>query len=195
MEEIIVATNNLGKIKEIKEILKDVTLLTMKEVGIMIEIEENELTFEKNALKKAKEIARLTQKTCIADDSGLMVDELDGFPGVKTKRFLEEEATDEERNNYLLEKLKGLPKQRRKAKVVTCIALANEQEEIVLKGEVQGWIATEKRGDNGFGFDEIVELENGKTLAELLPEEKNEISSRRLALEKLRLYLEQRDRK
>ena len=101
MEEIILATNNNGKIKELQEILKEYKLLSLKEANINIEIEEDKDTFEGNALKKAEEICKITNKTCIADDSGLCVDALDGFPGVYTARFLGEDATQEQRNNYI----------------------------------------------------------------------------------------------
>lgn len=188
MEEIILATNNNGKIKELQEILKEYKLLSLKEAKINVEVEEDKDTFEGNALKKAEEICKITNKTCIADDSGLCVDALDGFPGVYTARFLGEDATQEQRNNYILEKLKGTKKEERTAKVITCIAIVkpNGKEKTYI-GELNGYIAENKRGNNGFGFDEIFELDNGKTLAELEKEDKNKISSRSIALEKLRL--------
>ena len=188
MEEIILATNNNGKIKELQEILKEYKLLSLKEANINIEIEEDKDTFEGNALKKAEEICKITNKTCIADDSGLCVDALDGFPGVYTARFLGEDATQEQKNNYILEKLKRTKKEERTAKVITCIAIVKPNgEEKTYVGELNGYIAENKRGNNGFGFDEIFELDNGKTLAELEKEDKNKISSRSIALEKLRL--------
>lgn len=187
MQEIILATNNKGKIKELEKILKEYKLLSLKEANIDIEVEEDRDTFKGNALKKAEEICKITNKTCIADDSGLCIDVLDGFPGVYTARFLGEDATQDERNSYLLEKLKGKIKEERKAKVVTCIALVKPNgEEKIYSGELKGYIAENKRGNNGFGFDEIFELENGKTLAELDAEVKNKISSRSLALKKLK---------
>lgn len=191
MEEIILATNNKGKIKELEEILKEYKLLSLKEAGINIEVEEDRDSFEGNALKKAREICKVANKICIADDSGLCIDILDGFPGVYTARFLGENATQEERNTYLLEKLEDKKKDERTAKVVTCIALVKPNgEEKTYIGELNGYIAENKRGDNGFGFDEIFELDNGKTLAELDSEDKNKISSRRIALNKLREDIE-----
>ena len=188
MEEIILATNNNGKIKELQEILKEYKLLSLKEANINIEIEEDKDTFEGNALKKAEEICKITNKTCIADDSGLCVDALDGFPGVYTARFLGEDATQEQRNNYILEKLKGTKKEERTAKVITCIAIVKPNgEEKTYVGELNGYIAENRRGNNGFGFDEIFELDNGKTLAELDKEDKNKISSRSISLKKLML--------
>lgn len=187
MEEIILATNNKGKILELKEILKDKKVLSLKEAGIDIEVEEDEDSFEGNALKKASEIAKITQKTCIADDSGLCIDVLDGFPGVKTARFLGEDATQEERNNYIINKMQGIEKEKRKAKAITCIAVVDKSgKSNIYKGVLEGYISTEKRGNNGFGFDEIFELEDGQTLAELESEEKNKISSRKQALNKLK---------
>ena len=163
MEEIILATNNNGKIKELQEILKEYKLLSLKEANINIEIEEDKDTFEGNALKKAEEICKITNKTCIADDSGLCVDALDGFPGVYTARFLGEDATQEQRNNYILEKLKGTKKEERTAKVITCIAIVKPNgEEKTYVGELNGYIAENRRGNNGFGFDEIFELDMEK---------------------------------
>ena len=187
MEQIILATNNKGKISELKAILKDREILSLNEAGINIEVEEDKETFEGNALKKASEIAKLTGKTCIADDSGLCIDVLDGFPGVKTARFLGENSTQDERNSYILEKMNGIGKEKRKASVITCIAMVNSKgEQKIYTGILEGYISTEKRGNNGFGFDEIFELENGLTLAELEVEEKNKISSRNKALNQLK---------
>lgn len=192
MEELIVATNNKGKIKEIREILKNIKLYSLDEIGMEIEVEEDEDTFEGNALKKAKEITKLTGKSCIADDSGLCIDALQGFPGVQTKRFLGEVATQEERNTYLMKQLKSIKdRSQRKAQVVTCIALIKQDgEEKIFKGILEGYISEQKRGENGFGFDEIFELEDGKTLAEISSEVKNKISSRNLALMQLKQWLQ-----
>lgn len=186
MEEIILASNNQGKVKEIQMILKEYKIISLKEANIDIEVDENQDTFEGNALKKATEICKLTNKICIADDSGLCIDELDGFPGVKTARFLGENATQEERNTYILEKMKDISN--RKAEVVTCIAVAKPNgEKNVYKGILEGNISRERRGDNGFGFDEIFEIDDGRTLAELNKEEKNKISSRKRALEQIKI--------
>lgn len=184
---IIIATNNTGKVKEIKEILKNEEIKTLKEMNINIEIEENGETFEANALIKAREIYRLTNTASIADDSGICIEALVGFPGVKTARFLGENATQEERNNYLIKQLEGMPREKRKVQFITCIAYINEQgNEKIYKGILKGYIAEAPRGNNGFGFDEIFELEDGRTLAELKTEEKNSISSRKMALQKLK---------
>ena len=188
MLEIILASNNEGKVKEIQDILKEYKIVSLKEAKIEVKVEEDQETFEKNALKKATEICKLTNKICMADDSGLCIDILNGFPGVKTARFLGENATNEEKNTYLLEKMKD--KENRKAKVITCIALAfPDGRNSVHKGTLEGFISNKRRGDNGFGFDEIFELPDGRTLAQLSHKEKNEISSRKIALEKTLIYL------
>lgn len=189
-EKIVMATNNQGKLKEVREILKDYEILSLKDLECDIEVEEDQDTFEGNSLKKAREISKLLKMTCIADDSGLCIEELNGFPGVLTARFLGGDATQEERNNYLINKLKG--KENRKATVVTVMTYVNEEkgQELIARGEVNGNIAKEKRGNNGFGFDEIFEIENGKTLSELTSEEKNQISSRKIALKNLKKQLE-----
>ena len=185
MKEIILATNNQGKVKEIQEILKDYKILSLKEANINIEVEENQETFEGNALKKAKEICKLTNKICIADDSGLCIEELGGFPGVKTARFLGEDATQDERNTYILNKMKNILN--RKAKVITCIAVVRPDGNYnIYTGVLEGNISKEKRGTNGFGFDEIFEISDGRTLAELESKEKNKISSRKRALEQIK---------
>lgn len=184
MKEILIATNNKGKLEEIKQILKGYNLLSLKDVGCKINVNEDGSTFEENAIKKAEEISKITNMPCIADDSGLCIDVLNGWPGVHTARFLGENATDEDRNSYILEKMKN--ETNRKAKVVCAIAYSNKENTIVLTGEIQGKIAKEVRGKNGFGFDNIFELETGKTLAELTSEEKNKVSSRKIALEKLK---------
>ena len=184
---IILATNNSGKVKEIKEILKNEEIKTLKEMNINIEIEEDGETFEENALKKAREIYKLTNMASIADDSGICIKKLNDFPGVKTARFLGENATQEKRNNYLIERLNGMPKEKRTVQFITCIAYINKQgKEKIYKGILNGYIAEAPRGKNGFGFDEIFELEDGRTLAELETEEKNNISSRKIALQKLK---------
>ena len=183
---IILASNNKGKVREIKELLEDEEIKTLEEMNIEIDIEEDGNTFEENALKKAREIYKLTKIPCIADDSGICIKELNGFPGVRTARFLGDNVSQEERNNYLIEKLKGKPKEKRKVEFITCIAYVKNGEEKVFKGILEGYIAEMPRGNNGFGFDEIFELEDGKTLAELSNEEKNNISSRKIALEKLK---------
>lgn len=189
MKKIVVATNNQGKLKEIKEILKDYELLSLKDINCKIEVEENQETFEGNSKKKAKEIAELINMPCIADDSGLCIEAFNGWPGVHTARFLGEEATPIQRNEAILEKMKDLKEEERKAKVVCVVTYCEDGKFIVVRGETKGKIAQEPRGENGFGFDPIFELEDGKTYAELTEKEKNAISHRRRALENLQKQL------
>lgn len=190
MKEIIIASGNKGKIKEAQEILKEFKVISIKELGIDIEVEEDKETFEGNAIKKAETIAKeLNGKMCIADDSGIEIEYLDGFPGVRTKRW--HQGSDRERNLAILEKMQGVEKSNRKIDFVTAIALSDGKKTICKKGIISGYVSESIRGENGFGFDEIFELENGKTLAELSNEEKNEISARRIAIEEIRKELMQ----
>lgn len=185
---MIVASNNQGKLREIKEIFNDIELKSLKEANIDIEVEEDQDTFYGNALKKAKEIYEIANEITISDDSGLCINSLNDWPGVLTHRFLGEDKTDRERNLAIIERCKDL--EDRSAKVVCNIVCYDNGEITVGEGIINGFVATEVRGDNGFGFDEIFELENGKTLAELTKEEKNSISARSLALKDLKNKLE-----
>ena len=190
LKEIVMASGNKGKIKEAQEILKEYKIIPMCEIGIDIDVEEDQDTFEGNAIKKAETIAKnLSGKMCIADDSGIEIEYLDGFPGVYTKRW--HQGTDRERNLAIIEKLKGVPKENRKIKFITAMAISNGENTITAIGEIEGYVAENPRGDNGFGFDEIFELENGRTLAEISQDEKNEISARKNALEILKDELKQ----
>ena len=192
MREIVIASGNKGKIKEAQEILKEFKVISMNDLGIDIDVEENQKTFEGNAKKKAETIAKeLNGRLCIADDSGIEIEYLDGFPGVFTKRW--HKGTDRERNLALIEKLKGVPKEKRKISFTTAIALSNSVKTVCEIGKIDGFVTEEVRGENGFGFDEIFELESGKTLAEISQEEKNQISARKIALESLRKKLLEKD--
>lgn len=179
MEEIIIATNNEGKLKEIKEILKGYSIKSLKEIGCKIDVIEDCDSFEGNAKKKAKEISEFLNKPCLADDSGLCIDYLDGWPGIYTGRII---GKNKENLGLILEKLEGIPAEKRTARAVCYMAYYHNGEYIIRKGELVGKITFERRGENGFGFDELFELENGRTLAELSSEEKNKISARYLAL-------------
>ena len=187
-KQIIIASGNKGKIKEAQEILNNYDIIPMNEIGINIDVEEDQNTFEGNARKKAETIAKkLEGKMCLADDSGIQIEYLDGFPGVFTKRW--HKGTDRERNEALIEKIKGVPHEKRKITFTTAMALSDGKKTITAVADIQGYVAEEPRGDNGFGFDEIFELENGKTLAELTNKEKNEISARKKAIEELKSKL------
>lgn len=189
MKEIIIASGNKGKIKEAQEILDEYKIISLNEMGINIDVGEDKNTFEGNAIKKAETIAKeLNGKLCIADDSGIEIEYLDGFPGVLTKRW--HNGTDRERNLAIIEKLEGVPKERRRIAFITAIALSDGNKTICEIGKINGFVSEEPRGENGFGFDEIFELENGKTLAEISDEKKNKISARRIALEKIKKKLD-----
>ena len=177
---MVLATNNPGKLKEIKEILKDYELYSLKEKGLAIDVLEDADTFYGSALKKAQTIYNLVKEPVIADDSGLCITALDDFPGVLTHRFLGEDATNDDRNFALIKMLSD-PTLNREAKVVCDLVYYDGNNTLVGEGTLKGKIASFPRGENGFGFDAIFELENGKTLAELTSEEKNALSARYLA--------------
>ena len=188
-KEMIIASGNKGKIKEVEEILNNYKVIPLKETGIDIDVEEDKETFEENAIKKATVISKkLNGKVCISDDSGIEIEYLNGFPGVFTKRW--HCGTDRDRNLEIIKKLDEVKKENRKVKFITAIAVAKGDEVVTSVEELNGYIAKEVRGKNGFGFDEIFELENGKTLAELSDNEKNKISARKKALEKIKVKLE-----
>ena len=140
MKEIIIASGNKGKIRETQEILNEYKVISMNELGIDIDVEEDQNTFEGNAIKKAETIAKkIGGKMCIADDSGIEIEFLDGFPGVVTKRW--HSGTDRERNLAIIEKLKGVPKEKRKITFTTVIALSNGETTICEKGIIDGFVA------------------------------------------------------
>lgn len=183
---MIVASNNVGKLKEIREILSEYEISSLKDKNIDIDVVEDSDTFYGNASKKAREIYKLVHEPVIADDSGLCINVLNNFPGVLTHRFLGNNKTDLERNRALLGMLED--KSDRSAKVVCVIVYYDGENEIVSEGILEGNISTIERGNNGFGFDSIFEV-NDKTLAEMSCEEKNNISARRIALNNLKLKL------
>ena len=190
MKEIIIASGNNGKIKEVQEIFgNDFKVSSIKEIGIDIDVEEDQDSFKGNAIKKAEVIAKEIGdgRFVIADDSGIEVEALNGFPGVYTKRWFD--GTDRERNLALINKVNKEAGLNRKIKFTTAIAISNGKESFCELGIVNGNVTKKPRGNNGFGFDEIFELENGKTLAELTDDEKNKISARKIALEKIKNYI------
>ena len=128
---------------------------------------------------------------CLADDSGIQIEYLNGFPGVFTKRW--HKGTDRERNEALIEKLNGVPHEKRKIRFTTAMALSNGEKTITAVEDILGYVAERPRGENGFGFDEIFELEDGRTLAEISSEEKNKISARKKSLEKIKEQLKSHD--
>ncbi len=183
---MILATNNLGKLKEIREILGEYKIYSLREMGIDVDVEEDGKTFLENAKKKAIEIYKIAQCNgpVIADDSGLCINCLNGFPGVMTHRFLGENVTDRMRNEYLINEVNKYTD--RSAQVICNLIYYDGTNEIIGEGILNGFISKECRGENGFGFDEIFELPNGLTLAELSHDEKNEISARSMAIKDLK---------
>lgn len=184
MKSIILASNNKDKVKEVKEILKGYDIISMKEAGIDVDIEENGMTFEENALIKARAIMKLTGQITMADDSGLEIDYLNKAPGVYSARFMGHDTSYDIKNKALIQKLEGVKESDRSGRFVCAIAVCfPDGREIVKRGTMEGLIAEEIKGDNGFGYDPIVYLpEYGKTSGELAPEEKNKISHRGKAL-------------
>lgn len=184
MKSIILASNNKDKVKEVKEILKGYDIISMKEAGIDVDIEENGTTFEENALIKARAIMKLTGQITMADDSGLEIDYLNKAPGVYSARFMGHDTSYDIKNKALIQKLEGVKGSDRSGRFVCAIAVCfPDGREIVKIGTMEGLIAEEIKGDNGFGYDPIVYLpEYGKTFGELAPEEKNKISHRGKAL-------------
>ena len=186
MTKIILASNNKGKIKEVKEICKDmqVEIVSMKEAGIDIDIEENGTTFEENALIKAEAVMKLTGELTIADDSGLEVDYLHGEPGIYSARYLGEDTSYDIKNNHIIDLLAGVPDDQRTARFVCVIACAfPDGRTITVRGVIEGRIGYEERGENGFGYDPIFYVpEFGCTTAELSSEDKNKVSHRGKAL-------------
>ena len=191
--EIIIASKNKDKIKEIKAIL-DMPGLSFLEKEEQPEIIEDGATFLENALKKAKEISRYYNMFALADDSGLEVEYLNGAPGIYSARYAGKEKDYDANNRKLLEELAGVPLEKRVARFVTVIVLyAPDGRYWYAEGELKGYIIDEKRGENGFGYDPVFMLENDKrTLAELTKEEKNAISHRANALKKLSDILKNR---
>ena len=184
MKSIILASNNKDKVKEVKEILKGYDIISMKEAGIDVDIEENGTTFEENALIKARAIMKLTGQITMADDSGLEIDYLNKAPGVYSARFMGHDTSYDIKNKALIQKLEGVKGSDRSGRFVCAIAVCfPDGREIVKRGTMEGLIAEEIKGDNGFGYDPILYLpEYGKTSGELAPEEKNKISHRGKAL-------------
>lgn len=190
MKKIVVATNNLSKLYEYRLLLKDTgyEVMSLKDIGFMGDIEETGSTFSENAVEKALAVAKFTKYPVIADDSGLCVNALDGFPGIYSRRFMEDQPYTV-KNQEIINRLKEYSD--KTAKFVASIALVNyERFPQVFVGEVKGIIIDELRGDNGFGYDPIFYVPSlDKTLAEATEEEKNSVSHRANALQGLLNYL------
>lgn len=193
METIIFATKNKGKIKEINAILADmpIEVISMEDAGITVDVVEDGTTFEENAMKKAVEIMEISGKITLSDDSGLEIDYMNKEPGVYSARFMGENATYPERFAAIFENLKDAKGSERSARFVSCIAAAFPDGRRLLSYDtVEGEIAFEVSGTNGFGYDPIFYVpEKGKSMAELSAEEKNAISHRGKALGKMKELL------
>ncbi|TDM15729.1 XTP/dITP diphosphatase [Macrococcus bovicus] len=190
MKDIVIATGNQGKINDFKHIFPDHNVIGITALLPDFDVEETGTTFEENAALKAEAASRLLGKTVIADDSGLSVDALDGAPGVYSARYAGPEKDDAANMKLLLKNLQG--ETERTARFLCVIALSEPgQPTRTFRGEVEGIIAEEERGQHGFGYDPIFYLpDRNKTMAELSSEEKAEISHRRKAIDKLTDYLE-----
>lgn len=189
--EFILASNNKGKLKEIKEKLKKfrIDVISQSEAGINIEVNETGTTYEENATLKAKAIYDLTHKPVISDDSGLEIDFLDGKPGIFSARFLGEDTPYEEKRNKVLEMLKNASEEERTARFRCSICFIDEKGNThIFSEKCEGIIAHSSRGTNGFGYDPIFEYK-GKTFAELTQEEKSKVSHRGKAINKFVEYI------
>lgn len=190
MKKLIIASNNKNKIREIKQIFLDypVEIFSMKEAGVNIEVIEDGNTFMENAYKKAKQIHDITGGMVLADDSGIMVDGLNGAPGIYSARFCGEHGNDKKNNEKLLEMLEGKSEDDRKAKFVCAIVLILENNKsLKVIGEVHGVVAHEELGQNNFGYDPLFYVPKyNMTFAQMPSELKNSISHRANALKTLK---------
>lgn len=197
-KRIVFATGNAGKMKEIRMIMADAgyQVVSMKEAGVCIDIEENGATYEENALIKARAVAACTKGIVLADDSGLEVDWLGGEPGIHSARYLGEDTPYSIKNADLLKRLEGVPEEERTARFVCAIAaVLPDGRELTTRATIEGRLAHEERGNHGFGYDPILYVpEFGKTTAELTEEEKNQVSHRGKALELMKEELRKHEK-
>ena len=203
MDTIIFATGNKNKMVEIRMILADLgcKILSQKEAGIQADVVEDGKTFEENALIKATTIAKIAQQmpeyknaVVLADDSGLEIDALNKEPGIYSARYMGEDTSYDIKNRALINRLEGVPDEKRTARFVCAIAAAlPDGSTEVVRGTMEGRIGYEISGENGFGYDPIFYLPQfGCTSAELEPEKKNELSHRGEGLRKMRKVLEEK---
>ncbi len=190
---IVAATNNQGKVKEIKAILGDLgfEVVSQGELGLDLDVDETGTTFEENALLKAQAAATAFGMCALADDSGLCVDALDGAPGVYSARYAGEGATDAMLIEKLLKVMKDVPKEKRAAQFVSAVAFVTpDGEKFTARGSVEGFITEAPSGNGGFGYDPVFfSTELQKTYADMSDEEKNRVSHRYRALMELRKIL------
>lgn len=193
--QIIFATGNVGKMKEIRMILEDLgmEILSMKEAGIEADILEDGTTFEENAIIKAKAIAKLCSAVVLADDSGLEIDYLNKEPGIYSARYMGEDTSYHIKNTNLIERLDGVPMEKRTARFVCSIAAVLPDGKVLTsRGTIEGYIGYEEKGENGFGYDPIFYVpEFDCTTAQLSPEQKNQVSHRGKALKEMKTLLKE----
>jgi XTP/dITP diphosphohydrolase len=193
IKELVLATRNPDKGRELEALLKDlgIRIRTLAEFPDAPEVEEDGETCEANATKKAVAVARYTKLPAAADDTGLMVEALGGRPGVHAARYAGDGATYEDNWKKLLRELAGVPQERRRARFVTVAAVADPKGNVsVVRGVLDGLIAEEPAGTQGFGYDPVFFVpELGKTLAQLTPDEKNRVSHRAKAFAQVRELL------
>ena len=194
MKELIVASRNKGKVKEIKELLLGLPyhVTSLLDYPQIPEIIEDGKTYRANALKKAREVALATGRMTMSDDSGIEVKALDNAPGIYSARFAGEGASEKARNRKLFKMLEGIPSHKRQARYRCVVALVNAkgQELGVVQGTCSGFVTTKELGHNGFGFDPLFLLKRyNKTFGQLPPELKAKISHRARALKKFRALI------
>ena len=192
-EKLLLATTNQGKTREIKSFLQALPLeiLSLDDLGDFELFSEKGRTFDDNARGKSLFYSQNWGGLTLAEDSGLEIEALGGEPGVLSARYSGPQATDEKNNRKVLERMKEVPEERRKARFVSCLVLSRKGEVIKeIKESVEGRIAFKKKGTCGFGYDPLFYYPPlRRTFAELLPEEKNEVSHRGRALKKLKEFL------
>lgn len=189
MKTFIFASNNKHKAEEIQSILQDrFNIITLKEAGITIDIPEPHHTLEENATEKSTVIFKLTGSNCFSEDSGLEVLALGGAPGVKSARYAGEKSDDQKNIDKLLNEMEEI--EDRRARFRTVISMILDGKEYLFEGTCEGQITTERKGSNGFGYDPVfIASGQEKTFAEMSIEEKTKISHRRMAVEKMALFL------
>ncbi len=192
---LVFATGNQGKVREFQQMLgEDYEILSMKDLALDLDIEENGKTFEENAVIKAKAVMEATGKMVLADDSGFEVDALNKEPGIYSARFMGEDTSYDIKNAEILRRCEGVPDEKRDARFVCVIACAYPDGTVeTATGVIEGKLAHEPKGENGFGYDPIFFLpERGCTTGEMEPEEKNAISHRGIAVRKMVEILKKR---
>ena len=193
---IVLATNNMGKLKDFKNVLSslNINVCLPNELGIGVNMpEETGKTYEENAEIKARAVYDLCGEVSIGDDSGLEIDALNGEPGIYSARYAGDGKSDEEKIRFVLDKLKNVAEEERTAKFVSCICcVLKSGESFFVRGECRGKIAFEPRGENGFGYCPIFVVDSGKTFAEMTDNERSKINHRGIAINKLYLELKRR---